>query len=167
MDGQIFSEVEHLPVLCLICPLFVGCLPNNPNYLATQVPRNENPSVSNIDWQAAGSTSSAFTKRGAESTCPTLKITITNSHWLSLLQDRKQQQKRLCCAWKKKKRLRQIEYLSLFGSVLYTFPELCASECAQAHANCWPVFNVEAIEVSMSTGQYQFPHGEWNLVCIM
>jgi len=29
MDGQIFREVEHLPVLYLICPLFVGSLPNN------------------------------------------------------------------------------------------------------------------------------------------
>lgn len=49
MDSQIFSEVEHLPVLYLISPLFVGCLPNSPIYLATQVPRNENLSVSNID----------------------------------------------------------------------------------------------------------------------
>lgn len=40
MDGQIFGEVEHLTVHYLICPLFVGFLPNSPVYLATQVPRN-------------------------------------------------------------------------------------------------------------------------------
>lgn len=40
MDGQIFGEVEHLTVPYLICPLFVGFLPNSPVYLATQVPRN-------------------------------------------------------------------------------------------------------------------------------
>lgn len=93
--------------------------------------------------------------------CLTLKITIINSHWLSLLQGRKQQQKRLCCPWKEKKCLRQIEYLSLYGSVPYTFPELCASECAWASANQWPVFNVEAIEVSVSTGQCQLP--QWGV----
>lgn len=49
MDSQIFSEVEHLPVVYLTCPLSVGCLPNSPIYLAPQVPRNENLPVSNID----------------------------------------------------------------------------------------------------------------------
>ena len=131
------------------------------------MPRNWNPSVSNIDWQAAASISLAFTKRGAELACPTLKTTIINSDWLSLLQDRKQQQKRLCCPWKKKC-LRQTEYLSLYDSVPYMFLELCASECARACANRWPVLNVETREVSMSTGQCQVsPVGSriWCALC--
>lgn len=82
------------------------------------------------------------------------KITVINSHWLSLLPDRKQQQKGLCCPWKRC--LRQIEHLSLYGSVPYIFSELCESECAGAHAKSM-TFSVEAMEVSMSTGQCQFP----------
>lgn len=69
-----------MPVLYLICPLSVSCLPNSPIYLATQVPSNENLPVSNIDRQAAGSASSVFTKRGEDSISPPLKMTITNSH---------------------------------------------------------------------------------------
>lgn len=105
-----------------ICGLFAQqpCLFSNTG-------AKELKSLSQQYWLTRYSQHFLSKERRAESTCPTLKISIINSHWLSLLQDRKQQQKRSCCPWKEKKYLRQMEYLSLCSSVPYTFPELCAS----------------------------------------